>query len=152
MIPNGGIVIELGVAAGKFAVQLMQTNPMIRYIGIDRWSDHHDGEEYSHAKAIIEIMGGRVIRSTFADALPDFPDGFADMIYLDGYAHTGQEGGQTLDDWYPKLRRGGIFAGHDYHPEYQPTIDAVNAFVRKNGLNFSLTEEKKYPSWWVRKP
>lgn len=151
LVKPSGIVIELGVAAGKFAIQLMGANPAIEYLGIDRWSDHHDGEEYGHAKAVIELLGGKVMRSTFHDALPFIADESADLIYIDGYAHTGQDGGQTLDEWWPKLKRGGIFSGHDYHPEYMPTIQTVDAFVQKHGLILHIINENPYPSWWILK-
>ncbi len=91
---------------------------------------------------------------SFAEALPHFADGSLDFIYIDGYAHTGQESGGTLRDWWPKLRAGGVFAGHDYCARYQPTCDAVDAFVAANGLTLHVTETggDSFPSWWVIKP
>lgn len=152
LVPPDGLIIELGVAAGRFAVELMQSNASARYIGIDRWSDHHDGEEYGRAKTLIEALGGSVIRATFTDARPGFADGSADLVYVDGYAHTGQDGGQTLRDWWPVVRPGGIFAGHDYCGQYQPTIDAVDAFVSEYRLELRIIDESPHFSWWVRKP
>lgn len=153
LVPHDGLIIELGVAKGAFAVDMLQANTSADYLGIDRWSDHHDGEEYAQAKALVEMMGGEVMRSTFSDALPLIPDSHADMIYIDGYAHTGQEGGETLRDWYPKLKSGGIFAGHDYDPQaYPQTVAAVDAFCRDNGLMPNIIDEKPHASWWLRKP
>jgi len=154
MAPSGGMIIELGVAAGRFAAELIDANPSCQYLGIDRWSDHHDLAEMQAARARLWPWRDRVglVRATFADHLPLVPDGFADLIYIDGYAHTGQEGGSTLADWWSKVRRGGIFDGHDYPPQYQPTIDAVDAFVAKHGLELHLIDEKPYPSWWLIRP
>jgi ubiquinone/menaquinone biosynthesis C-methylase UbiE len=152
MVPPGATVIELGVAAGRFAVQLIEANPAISYLGIDRWSDHHDDAEYHRAKEVIEVMGGSVLRSTFEDARPQFEDSSAHLVYVDGYAHTGQDGGKTLKQWWTVVQPGGIFAGHDYHPEYQPTIDAVDAFVAAHKLTLHIIDEAHYASWWVRKP
>ena len=74
-------------------------------------------------------------------------------IYIDGYAHTGQFGGRTLSDWWPKLKAGGIFAGHDYHPEWPRTVAEVNLFARSRGLPVNVTScALEYPSWWVMKP
>lgn len=151
-VPPGWSMIELGVARGDFAVELMRANPRARYIGIDRYSDHHGDREYRSAKDRINSKGGKLLRSTFYDALRMFTDDYNPLIYVDGYAHTGQEGGQTLRDWWPKVKPGGIFAGHDYHPTYQATIDAVDAFVAEHGLALNIIEEKPFPSWWVRKP
>ena len=154
MVPAGGTVIELGVAAGKFAEEMLTIAPSIQYIGIDRWADHHDEDEMRTAKDRLWPWRDRVgfHRMTFAEAIPKIPDAFADLIYIDGYAHTGQEGGQTLRDWWPKLRPGGIFAGHDYDGLYPETIEAVDAFVAENRLELNVIEELPHSSWWVRKP
>ena len=41
---------------------------------------------------------------TFDDAIDLFEDQFFDFIYIDGFAHTGEEGGETLIKWYRKLK------------------------------------------------
>ncbi len=158
MIPDGGVAIELGVAKGDYSVALLERNPGIRILySIDRWSDHHDDAEYRSAFRRLSAFGERsmVLRLTFEQAVHEFSDGVFDFIYVDGYAHTGQEGGRTLDDWWPKLKVGGIFAGHDYSARWPLTVKAVDAFVRERGLNLNVTDEvergKIYRSWWVRK-
>lgn len=153
-VPSGGIIIELGVAAGRFAEEMLTTNPSIQYLGIDRWSDHHDDAEMMSARARLWPWRDRVglARATFDGYLPLIPNEYADMIYIDGYAHTGQEGGQTLRDWYPKLKPGGIFAGHDYSGHYPQTIAAVDSFVAEHGFALNVIDELPHPSWWVKKP
>jgi hypothetical protein len=153
MVPRDGTTIELGVAAGKFAEELLTANQCMRYIGIDRWSDHHDLAEMHQARAKLWRWRDRcrLVRATFYDHLPSVADQSANLIYIDGYAHTGQEGGQTLRDWWPKLKAGGIFAGHDYCPQYQPTIEAVDSFVAEKGLILNVIDESPHPSWWIRK-
>ena len=159
LIPRDGLVIELGVAAGQFANQMLQANPMIHYVGIDRWSDHHDADEMLSAINLVSWHTSAVmLRYSFHEALPLIPDGAASMVYVDGYAHTGQEGGQTLRDWWPKVKRGGIFAGHDYDAaSYPQTVHAVNCFVRDlldggESVDLHIIDEKPHPSWWLVKP
>ncbi len=152
LVPPDGLIIELGVAAGKFAREMLDANPLARYTGIDRWNDHHDEAEMREAnQRLIEWERVCLLRSTFAEAVDKFPNEHADLIYVDGYAHTGQDGGQTLRDWWPKVKRGGIFAGHDYCAEYQPTVDAVDAFVAEHGLDLHIIDDGPHPSWWIRK-
>ena len=157
MLGKNDIVIELGVAAGRFAEQFLTENPDVSYIGIDRWSDHHDETEMHNAIARLkDFKKVAFMRYTFESALPKFHDEFADMIYVDGYAHTGQEGGRTLEDWWPKLKTGGIFAGHDYDKNYPQTIVAVDNFVKKltdSGVEVELNiiDEKPNCSWWFKK-
>lgn len=122
---------------------------------IDRWNDpHHSIHEYHRALKTLADFGQRstVLRATFEEGLVLFQPESLDFVYVDGYAHTGQEGGKTLHDWWPKIKPGGVLAGHDYGPLFQPTIDAVDAFVAQHGLEMYLTGEAKLRSWWVVKP
>jgi predicted O-methyltransferase YrrM len=153
LIPANGIMVELGVAAGNFAVELMSQNPHATYVGVDRWSDHHDERERVTANQRINQLGGIALRSTFADALWHFLDQSLDMVYVDGYAHTGQDGGKTLADWWPKVKSGGIFAGHDYdNTHYPQTVQVVDSFMAQHGLTLHIINEKPHASWWVVKP
>jgi hypothetical protein len=94
----------------------------------------------------------------FSDAIAHFPDSFFDFIYIDAYAHEGQQGGKLLDDWWPKLKTGGIFSGHDYDPAWPLTVAAVNAFAKKTGRRVTVfpgvtthNREDAYASWFIRK-
>ncbi len=148
-----GVGAELGVARGYFSNRILCNPHVAKLYSVDRWSDHHDMAEYFEAMAVLGESGQRstVVRATFEEVLPYMPDQSLSFIYVDGYAHTGQLGGKTLTDWWPKIKHGGIFAGHDYSPQYQPTIDAVDVFVKTHGLEIHLTTEDKLPSWWVVK-
>lgn len=149
-----GVAVELGVASGAFSQVILQQSAVARLYSIDRWSDHHDPGEYLRACERLATFGRRsiVLRLSFAEALPLFQDAFFDFIYIDGYAHLGQENGRTLHDWWPKLKPGGIYAGHDYHPGFPKTIQEVDAFSSACGLAIHLTQEPKFPSWWLCKP
>jgi predicted O-methyltransferase YrrM len=147
--------VELGVAAGYYSSSIIRNPAVTRLWSIDRWTDHHDLQEYKKAAELLAKWGqGRCVplRMTFSEAVPFFADDSLQFIYIDGYAHTGQDNGQTLADWWSKLQSGGIFAGHDYHPQFPLTIDAVDAFAQKHGLQVNFTNETRYPSWWVEKP
>lgn len=121
---------------------------------IDRWGDHHDTLEMDRCRELLAAWGvrSRVIRSTFAEALELFEPASLDFVYVDGYAHEGQERGRTLRDWWPKLRPGGLFAGHDYHSDWQATVDMVDRFMAMEGLDFRVTGEERWPSWYTVKP
>ena len=150
--------IELGVAAGVYSLTILRESRCAKLWSIDRWSDHHDGKEYRLASMkLVQAGKGRCIplRMSFEDAAPLFADNTLDFIYVDGYAHTGQDDGRTLELWWPKLKPGGVFAGHDYHERWQPTVDAVNAFAARRQLKLSFTNEQPpngFPSWFTFKP
>lgn len=155
-----GVGVELGVAGGAFSDVLLTVGKLSRLYSVDRWSDHHDEAEMERAKLLLAKHGARscVIRCTFAEATECFGPSSLDFIYLDGYAHTGQDGGKTLEDWYPKLRSGGIFAGHDYSQRFPLTIKAVDEFAARVGAIVNVTDGNPSggafdsdPSWWWRK-
>jgi|GEM_PF-627822 Predicted O-methyltransferase len=156
LVPRGGVAAELGVAQGYFSDELLRERPDFSLYSVDRWAGDrgHDDEQFNAAKALLARHGARsvVVKKTFDEALADFAPESLDLVYIDGYAHTGQDSGNTLRRWWSRVKPGGVFAGHDYHPKWGPTIDAVDAFCRERGLSFRLTIEDEFPSWYVQKP
>lgn len=153
LVPENGTFIELGVAAGNFACEVLTAHPTLSYIGIDRWCDHHDEAERLKATERLSKFNGRAAlhKSTFAKALPQFSDECADVVYVDGYAHTGQEGGRTLRDWWAKVKPGGVMAGHDYCERWPLTVKEVDRFAAELGVDVAVINDRPYPSWYLRK-
>ena len=103
---NRHIGIELGVAGGSFSARMMRSGKFKRFYGVDIYGDGHTVVEYKKALRSVGLNRNfHLLRMTFDQALDLFPDQFFDFIYADGYAHTGEEGGQTLLNWYrlPRL-------------------------------------------------
>jgi predicted O-methyltransferase YrrM len=147
---NLKIGVELGVATGHFSNILLNSATVEKLYLIDKWDDHHDlGEMFR----VIKTLKGRhqIMRCLFNEALSFFEDASLDFIYIDGYAHTGQNGGETIRDWYPKLKTGGLYFGHDYHPNWQPTINSVNEFMSDKHQKLHLTRDDEFPSWYFCK-
>jgi len=151
--------IELGVAGGSFSMRIVESGKFDKVFGVDTYDDYyHHIDEYREAISRVGLMSNySLLRMTFEEALSLFPDEFFDFIYVDGFAHTGQEGGQTLADWYPKLKVGGIMAGDDYHDDWPLVQWAVNDFASALGVGLSITEKteshsyNRYPSWFIAK-
>lgn len=155
MLPLHGLWVELGVAAGAFAEQVCGSRDDVRYLGIDRWTDHHDAAEMKQARARLRRFPNAVLcRNSFEEAARTMPEESCDAVYVDGYAHTGQECGRTLDQWWSKVRRGGLLCGHDYDAEKWPhTFKAVNYFAGHRGLTVCVIHEASgYASWYIRRP
>ena len=98
-----------------------------------------------------------VLRLSFDEALGVFKDGNLkfDLVYIDGYAHAGQEGGSTLERWFSMVAPGGMLAGHDYDLQHWPlTYHKVNVFANKYGLTVRFTDACNdfFPSWYVIAP
>lgn len=157
---KGNIGIELGVAAGSFSARMVRSGRFSQFIGVDIYGDGHNVKEYKKALVAVGLFENyRLLRMTFDQALDLFPDDFFDFIYCDGYAHTGEEGGRTLIDWYPKLKTGGVMAGDDYDTEAWPLVVwAVNEVVTQLDVPLMVTDKvsdeayNKYRSWYFIKP
>jgi len=158
--PQGSLGIELGVAGGSFSARMVASGKFAKFFGVDVYGDRHDIREYRKALNHVGILANyQLLRMTFEEALELFPDAFFDFIYIDGYAHTGEEGGRTLCDWYPKLKPGGILAGDDYDAEKWPlVIWAVHHLAARLGVGVSVTDQvgddsyNRYASWFMTKP
>jgi hypothetical protein len=153
-VPPHGLFVELGVAQGRFAEEVLRTHSTLQYIGIDRWSDHHDEQEMQGAIARLDRFAGRepiIKRQTFSAAATEYPANFADAVYIDGYAHLGQDAGRTLIDWWPKVKPGGILAGHDYCARWPLTVKMVDAFAAGIGTTVEVIDDTPFPSWCITK-
>ena len=145
--------VELGVAEGYFSESLLKNSNLKILFSIDRWTDHHDYDEYLVAKERLSKYNERsvILKLKFKDAVKLFDGEIFDFIYIDGYAHTGQDNGTILKDWWPKLKSGGMFAGHDYCKQFPKTIEEVNKFATRHQLKLNFTKEEKYTSWYCIK-
>jgi len=156
---SDNVGIELGVAAGSFSQRIVQSGKFQKVFGVDTYDDYyHHIDEYRQALTTVGLLENySLLRMTFEEARDMFDDGTFDFIYVDGFAHTGQEGGKTLTDWWPKLKVGGILAGDDYHPDWPLVVWAVNEMAHQLGVPLSVTDVvdttsyNRYPSWFIQK-
>lgn len=156
---NNNIGIELGVAKGIFAKRLLNSGKFSKLYGVDTYNDVHDTAEYIETLKYIGIenLNYNLIRMDFDSAHKIFKDEYFDFIYVDGFAHSGEEGGKTLIEWYKKLKIGGILAGDDYHLDWPLVVWAVNDLAKQLNSTINLTEVtedelySKYPTWFIKK-
>ncbi|MEX2441056.1 MAG: class I SAM-dependent methyltransferase, partial [Pontimonas sp.] len=151
--------IELGVAAGSFSAKMTGSEKFAKVFGVDTYDDYyHHIDEYREALSAVGLATNySLLRMTFEQARELFPGEFFDFVYVDGFAHTGQEGGQTLADWFPTVKVGGVMAGDDYHDDWPLVQWAVNDFAGALGVELKQTERteghsyNRYPSWYFVK-
>ncbi|CAD7929141.1 unnamed protein product [Amoebophrya sp. A120] len=71
-----------------------------------------------------------------------------DLIFIDGdHSYEGVQ--RDLAAWYPRLRAGGVLAGHDFDIQWYGVVLAVLEFVQKQNLKLWLGPDAV---WWVYKP
>jgi hypothetical protein len=137
-VPADAIGVELGVAFAGFSTRLLQRNKSLFLYGVDMYAGDrgHDIDQYKLALSALMAFKDRslLIRARFDEIVGLFPDNYFDFVYVDGYAHTGEEGGATFRQWFPKLKPFGIIAGDDYHSDWPLVMKEVDAFLAENDL------------------
>lgn len=86
-----------------------------------------------------------------------FPDEIFDLIYIDG-DHTYPGVMSDMKAWYPKLVKGGLFAGHDYFNDTCKGVRvAVNRFAKSKGkqvytidLNIEKPTYDNFDWWFIK--
>ncbi len=152
--------VELGVAEGGYSKRMMESGKFKKFFGVDMYADMHNTEEYKTALKNVGLHTNySLLRMRFDEALDLFEDDSLDFLYVDGYAHTGQLGGETIVQWYPKLKVGGVLSGDDYDKDRWPLVtEAVDYIAGQIGADLYLTgtEESdgfsRYASWALVKP
>ena len=111
-----------------------------------------------------------LVRDGSPEVTAHFPDDFFDFVYLDA-RHDYTSVLTDLAAFWPKVKRGGIIAGHDFrdafvydandwlvqpdgsrHPEGKAVRGAVQDFAGLVGRQVVVTtEDPAYPTWMMRK-
>jgi hypothetical protein len=164
---KGGSVAEIGVAAGAFSRRILDTAEPDRLFLIDHWkSGRHahgffpkgKGGQAKDDLAVVEeafareIATGRVklLRGTSWEMASTLDDRSLDWVYLDA-GHDFDSITRDLEAVLPKMKPGGIIAGHDYvrwgrHGYRCGVIEAVTEVcMREDWGLVGLTFEANYP-------
>jgi hypothetical protein len=163
LVRPGGVGVELGVAAGIFSELLLRQSSLSYLYSVDAYGDRkHTVSRYKLALVRLAPHRARnsILRMRFEEAVSLFPDQFFDFVYVDGCAGNGEEGGRTFYEWWPKVKRGGVFAGHDYSPEWPQVVKTVDRFVGEIGVPlYTLGGDadpddtaNEYASWFTVRP
>lgn len=121
--------VEIGVWRGESALQILQNlpikmlylvDPYIKYneYNINEISSHQnmdDNKEY--ARELLKVYADRItwVEKKASHAVFDIPDN-VDFVYIDGN-HKAEFVKQDIENYYPKVRKLGILAGHDFQKE-----------------------------------
>jgi predicted O-methyltransferase YrrM len=81
---------------------------------------------------------------TSLDAVSLYENRSLDFIFIDA-SHEYEDVKKDIIAWYPKLKLGGIIAGHDY-TSYDGVKKAVDEILINKNLNIRLEN-----SYWIHK-
>jgi hypothetical protein len=127
--------VELGLGHGLLFARFLALG--IEMVGVDL------GLRTERRRAVQALNGGTVHWMATADAAKLVPDGWADFVFVDA-GHSYEAARQDIALWQAKVRPGGWFGGHDYHPKFPGVIRAVDeAFGEVDRLEGHI---------WARRP
>jgi hypothetical protein len=167
---NASKVVEIGVKDGGNFGNLLQPSVQLA-VAIDIWAETGlrsenddscgqwalDSQHQHMLDWAAKDRRVRVIKDRSLNAVKQFEDGFFDMVYIDA-DHTESAVYADLCAWFPKVRAGGVLAGHDYLEHTLAcgvkfgVINATNRFIKERGLELHADQDRPWPNWYIPVP
>lgn len=165
--PSGSHFVEIGSWKGKsavaMAVEIINSGKQIYFDCVDPWYDRVEDESEEYFKNYNTGYDNRVdslyetflknidpvreyitpMRMTSMEAVELYEDESLDFVFIDGN-HEYEYVNEDIQKWLPKIKSGGVLAGHDYSSE------PVSLAVENNGLGNLV--EMKDECWVHYKP
>jgi len=152
--PSGSTFVEIGAYKGKSAVymaeEIIKSKKDITFWAVDTFEgtkdEQHDEDFFEEFLANIEPvkMNIKFHKEDSKQAYKRYEDNSIDFLFIDG-DHTYKGVKADLTNWYPKVKQGGIIAGHDYAEPTCGVKMAVDQYFLFTGIIQNGT------SWIVKK-
>lgn len=143
--------VEVGVAAGEYSEIIMRANPQLQLFGVDPWEPYKGYKDFVRLGTFdsLEVQAHNrldkyptyhFMKDYSVAASNNFADGSLDFVYIDAN-HSEPWVTQDITAWAPKVRPGGIVAGHDYarikgndqeDSKNWAVIPAINKYAKEN--------------------
>ncbi|NOS67615.1 MAG: hypothetical protein HOO67_04605 [Candidatus Peribacteraceae bacterium] len=162
--------VEIGVLNGYYSELLLTRSNLRTLHSVDPWKafdtdaydDKHNSpqqeqdDRYRFTQDRLKKFGSRskIHRMMSAEAAKKFENNSLDFVYIDAN-HSYEAVKEDLELWWPKVRPGGVIAGHDYLDGQIPEGDfgvksAVDEFMHKHNQPFSVIPVM-WPTWYAVK-
>ncbi len=155
------LAAEIGVLYGDTSAYLLKEFPGLQLLCIDPYLEYNEpGVERSQktmtqyeeiARGKIAEFGdrGAIIKDFSLNVAPKVENGALDFVFIDAN-HDYEYVAQDIEAWYPKVRSGGLFAGHDYKswPGVTKAVDEFMAAQKVQGFFTPIASD----IWFFVKP
>lgn len=160
--PSGSHFVEIGSWRGRSAafmgVEIHNSNKNIKFDAIDPWEgwtsdtyDYRDDSSYNESlKKNIDVDKDWLYKDFLKNTLPvshivnpirkpstvaaeEYQNESLEFVFIDG-DHSYESVKEDILAWLPKVKRGGILAGHDYTVDWPGTIKAVNETIGNTNI------------------
>lgn len=163
--------VEIGVECGYYSNIILERSKLKCLYSIDSWTEfskekyqdinNHNQQKHNQNKKETEQKLNQYkdrsqIRQMLSENAVDlFKNNELDFVYIDAN-HSYKGCKRDIELWYPKVKVGGVFAGHDYiqDGQYNEGIfgvkSAVDEFIKKENQKLFITNEL-WASWYCIK-
>ena len=174
-LPRNAVAAEVGVLRGGFSEMILEHATPKEFHMVDCWKHQtgnyvadpsnlkqHEMDEmyrevcekfndYENKNGVVADV--HIHREFSRDAVKIFDDHYFDWVYIDA-DHTYDAACMDLKWWWPKVKPGGVLAGHDYHAKvaWVEVKRAVDEFLKEQDLSLAYTSNASYPDWAIIKP
>jgi len=144
---SGATFVEIGAYLGKstcyLSERILASKKSFKFYVIDNWIGHPS--DVNLAKEIKELGGDvydkfesnmksagvfnilNTIRGDSSESADRFSDNSVDFVFIDA-AHDRDSVKKDISAWLPKVKKGGILAGHDYGNKETAVKEVVDEF------------------------
>ncbi len=158
-------IVEVGSFEGSYAQLIHSSFPYASITLVDMWETNGNDFYYSVRPGMVEnafqiaskrfesYSNVRLLKGKSLEASSFFENESINFIYIDA-DHSYEGCLQDLNAWYPKVKAGGVIAGHDW--DCEPGLleysrfgveKAVRQFFHKRLDDIELTSESFHKSW-----
>jgi predicted O-methyltransferase YrrM len=149
--------LEIGLGRGHNAIHLLENSSLERLFSIESWAIRNYRRTKKDTLERLKKYGSRLVllEMSSSQAAKFLADECLDFIYIDGdHKYSGVK--SDIELYYPKVRKGGFFGGHDYIKTRKcGVIKAVDEFFGKLEIDFNLTcepnKDNENKSFWIIK-
>jgi predicted O-methyltransferase YrrM len=143
---NDAFFVEIGVWKGGstafMGVEIVNSKKKIKYHAIDSFEgsqEHGDVKDWLYKEASDNLkpltdMGiVNLIKGYSLDVVDNYEDESLDFCFIDG-SHEYDDVKKDIIAWLPKVKKGGILAGHDYDVVWKGVMNAVDELLGKENI------------------
>ena len=154
--PSGSKFVEVGCWEGRsssyLAVEIINSQKDIELYCVDTWEgsvEHQNGAVKESLSSLYQTFIDNMkpveeyyipLKLSSEIASKKFKDKSLDFVFLDG-SHEYEDVKLDIQNWLPKIKPGGILAGHDYYFDPHTWFPGVKKAVDEEFTGFSTSED-----------
>ena len=165
--PDNSHFVEVGSWKGRsasyMAVEIFNSKKQIKFDCVDTWLgsvEHVDPNSPFFVKELIDDKDWlyyqflnntqpvcdiiNPVRQSSLDSVNLYQNRSLDFVFIDA-SHEYDDVKKDILSWYPKIKKGGFIAGHDF-TTFEGVERAVSELIINKGMNYVLKN-----SYWIHK-